>query len=289
MNCFVIMPFSPDFAEVYENIRLAVEGAVATEPINCFRLDELKAAGRISERLVRQLADAGVCVADVSGLNPNVMWEVGYAMALDKPTLLISQERDSLPFDLQDMQTVFYKRDDLPATLRDPLGAAVRHTLAEYGVRARSRRSLLPEKTKFTIAITGSKQAHQERVRRELDDLIRPYLTQSVNWLVGSWGMTDETAIELLVEHRQRPWVVGHDEFDISPRALELVEKHGLSFVSASSEQLPRKIEGARPRDVLFLWQANLVFLLWSGKSNRIKALMRLYREQRKHHVIGFV
>jgi nucleoside 2-deoxyribosyltransferase len=49
------------------------------------------------------------------------MWEVGYAMALAKPTLLISQDRAGLPFDLKDMHTVFYIRDALAETLRKPL------------------------------------------------------------------------------------------------------------------------------------------------------------------------
>lgn len=290
MNCFVIMPFAREFNEVYDNIRLAVEGAQLTERVKCIRLDEIAGAGRISERLVRQLTDAVVCIADVTGTNPNVMWEVGYAIALDKPTLLISQD-GTLPFDLKDMLTVFYERDDLAGTLRQRLATAFRQTLTEYGIRARrakARQVAAPKRTEFTVAITGSKQAHREKVRRQLQDLLHPYLLLPTHWLVGSWGITDETAITLLVKHGQRPVIVGNDDLDISPIALKLIEKHNLRFIAARGERLP-PIPGGRPRDVLFMSRADIVFLLWSGKSTRMKDLMKWYRGQKKNHVVGFI
>jgi hypothetical protein len=49
------------------------------------------------------------------------MWEVGYAMALRKPTIIITQEQGELPFDIQDMETLRYDRNHLSQTLGDPL------------------------------------------------------------------------------------------------------------------------------------------------------------------------
>ena len=289
MKCFVIMPFAEEFSPVYDTIRLAVESAVAGEPVSCTRLDDSKAAGRITDRLIRELADAVVCIADITHTNANVMWEVGYAMALDKPMLLISQQREGLPFDLKDMQTVFYEPTDLDASLRQPLGEAFRHTLAIYGVRAKNRRGSLGNDDQFTIAVTGSKQGHEKSIRRELELFIKPHLNQQVRWLVGSWGATDETALRVLLECQQKPIVVGNDEFDVSANMLALIEKHDLSFVAASREPLPRTIQGGRSRDVLFLVRAHLVFLFWSGKSNRVKDLIKFYRDNGKDHAVGFV
>jgi nucleoside 2-deoxyribosyltransferase len=115
------MPFATAFDDVYDAVRLAVQNSVTGDEVHCFRLSELQGAGRITERLVKELNEAVVCIADITGLNANVMWEVGYAMALAKPTLLISQDRAGLPFDLKDMHTVFYIRDALAETLRKPL------------------------------------------------------------------------------------------------------------------------------------------------------------------------
>ena len=47
------------------------------------------------------ISDADLVVADLTGLNANVMYEVGVAHALRKPTLVVTQEIDELPFDLR--------------------------------------------------------------------------------------------------------------------------------------------------------------------------------------------
>jgi hypothetical protein len=129
MNCFVIMPFAPEFDDVYAAIKSSVESAVPAENRRCFRLDEARPAGRITDRLLDELRSATLCVADLSGTKPNVMWEVGFAMALGKPTVIITQDIASLPFDLKDMQSIGYDRNRLNATLTKPLRQSVLDTL----------------------------------------------------------------------------------------------------------------------------------------------------------------
>jgi nucleoside 2-deoxyribosyltransferase len=90
-KCFVIMPFDPGFDDVYTFTKTSVESAVSMSPINCFRLDERKPAGRITDRLLSELQTATICIADLTGCRPNVMWEVGYAMALQKPIIIVTQ------------------------------------------------------------------------------------------------------------------------------------------------------------------------------------------------------
>jgi hypothetical protein len=129
MNCFVIMPFAPEFDDVYALIKNAVEAAAASESSRCFRLDESRPAGRITDRLVSELRAATICVADLTGLKPNVMWEVGYAMALSTPTILITQSNEHLPFDIKDMQCIQYDRARLNATLGASLKGSIIDTL----------------------------------------------------------------------------------------------------------------------------------------------------------------
>lgn len=129
MDCFVIMPFAAEFDDVYAVVKSSVESAGTLEKWRCFRLDESRPAGRITDRLIAELRSATVCVADISGAKPNVMWELGFAMALGKPTLLITQKPDDVPFDIKDMQTIGYDRNRLRATLGASLGAAVSDTV----------------------------------------------------------------------------------------------------------------------------------------------------------------
>jgi hypothetical protein len=117
MNCFVIMPFSRDFNDVYKVIQRTFKEAISPNEGRCNRLDETRPAGRITERLLTELQATSMCIADLTGNKPNVMWEVGYAMALGKPTIILTQNLRELPFDLMDMQSLEYDRNHLDETL----------------------------------------------------------------------------------------------------------------------------------------------------------------------------
>ena len=138
MNCFVIMPFSRDFDDVYASIKSTVERALAGNSGRCHRLDESRPAGRITDRLLVELRAASFCIADLTGSKPNVMWEVGYAMAMAKPTVIITQSLQDLPFDLKDMQTLQYDRNHLAGSLSKPLHQMVVDTLATGGSEAQT-------------------------------------------------------------------------------------------------------------------------------------------------------
>ena len=130
MNCFVIMPFAEEFDDVYGVIKQAVESATTTENGRCFRLDEARPAGRITDRLLVELRSATLCIADITDVKPNVMWELGFAMALETPAIVVTQNLSDLPFDIRDMQTIEYRRNHLAASLGTPLKRMVLDTLA---------------------------------------------------------------------------------------------------------------------------------------------------------------
>jgi hypothetical protein len=122
------MPYDREFEDVYATIKMSVAEALSGRQIRCFRLDEDQPAGRITQRLLQELQSAAVCVADLTGSRPNVMWEVGYAMALGKPTLIVTQDKSDLHFDIHDMLTIIYRRNHLNETLGRPLKRAILDT-----------------------------------------------------------------------------------------------------------------------------------------------------------------
>jgi nucleoside 2-deoxyribosyltransferase len=129
VNCFVVMPFESKFDDVYATIKATVETA-SRRSIRCSRLDETKPAGRITDRLLKELCATSICIVDLTGNNPNVMWEMGYAMALGKPLVVITQNISALPFDVREMQSLEYDRSHLRETLGHPLKRIVRDTIA---------------------------------------------------------------------------------------------------------------------------------------------------------------
>lgn len=288
MKCFVIMPFASEFGDVYATIRRAVDSAKVGIAY-AFRLDELKAAGRITDDLVRELNDSAICIADLTGSNPNVMWEVGYAMALQKPVIFISQNADSLPFDLRLMRTIQYVRNALAGTLERQLAEAFRETLGAFAVRRQEATKPLPQASVLSIAVTGSMQASRARCLRRLETLLEPYLGRAVTWYCGSYGDADQVTCEFLVQRKEKVVVVGYGAYDISECMLALVKKHGLPFVDASREQLPKGFVGPTDRDVLFFARTDVVILLWNGRSQGTRELIDWYRSNEKDHIVGFV
>jgi hypothetical protein len=131
------MPFGQDFNDVYKTIQDSVKEAIGTPEARCFRLDELQPAGRITDRLLDEIRCADLCVADVTGNKPNVMWEVGFAMAHNKPVVIITQHLKTLPFDVKDMQALEYKRNNLSGTLGPQLKRMVMDTLASTSLTVR--------------------------------------------------------------------------------------------------------------------------------------------------------
>jgi hypothetical protein len=290
MKCFVIMPFSREFDDVYSVIRSAVKSADVREAVEIKRLDEIRAAGAISDDLIQELTEAMICVADVTASNPNVMWEVGYALALQKPTLILTQNIAALPFDIKNLRTIKYERGALQSSLHDALANAFRETVGRFEDRRSKTQAPLPPKgTPVTIAIAGSRQLDRTKARRRLDLLLPHFLRNDVAWYSGSAGDADQVALDYLIEKQQQVVAVGHHSLDISPPILELIESAKIRFVDASKEQLPRGLGAPNERALLFLTRADLLVVIWDGKSSGTGDLIRFYRAQQKDHFVIFV
>lgn len=288
LTCFVIMPFKPAFDSVFEAVRRITSAAVPDEAIECFWMKDVHAAGSITDDMVTSIRQADLFVADVTGNNPNVMWETGYAMALGKPAILIGQDVQELPFDLKVHRVVPYRPDDLPA-LDGPLTKSIQQTLARYGIEPDLPAVRQAELASRIVAVTGSCEADPARVRHRLHTFLEPYLAQDVLWYTGSWGNADEAAADYLTAHKQRVIAVGYTRFDVSPKVREMVRAGRVRFLDASLETLPRSARGPSPRDILFSRKADLVILAWDGRSSGTEAALRFYEEQGNNLLLAFV
>ncbi|MFO0940045.1 MAG: hypothetical protein U0930_04695 [Pirellulales bacterium] len=129
-TCFIIMPFLPELKAVRDVVADVVQ---RQKNGTAFRADDSYHPGSVIEQVKHSIAMADFCVADVSGANPNVLWEAGYAHGLNKPVIQICQDTASMPFDIRAMRTLEYSLDDLTeasaagkeTALHTPLGEAV--------------------------------------------------------------------------------------------------------------------------------------------------------------------
>lgn len=111
-TCFVIQEFDDGgrFDRRYiETIRPALLSA-DVEPV---RADAILGLQPVIEKIESAIREAAICVAEVSSDNPNVWLELGYALALDRPVVILcdKQLREKLPFDIQHRPVIFYRTD----------------------------------------------------------------------------------------------------------------------------------------------------------------------------------
>ncbi len=102
---FVLMPFSDELSDVYD---VGIEPACKDASAYCERVDKQIFLENILERVYNQIAKADVIVAEMTRRNPNVFYEVGYAHALNKRVILLTQNADDIPFDLKHFPHIVY-------------------------------------------------------------------------------------------------------------------------------------------------------------------------------------
>lgn len=103
---FVLMPFKEELDDLYF---YGIRGSAERVGLRCKRADELIHDVAIMREVIDHIQRARVIVAEVSDQNPNVFYEVGWAHALERPTILVAREGASLPFDIAHINIVFYK------------------------------------------------------------------------------------------------------------------------------------------------------------------------------------
>jgi hypothetical protein len=102
---FVLMPFSKKFDDIY---RFGIKKPAQELGIRAERVDEQIFSEGILDRIYRQIEAADVIVADMTGQNANVFYEVGYVHAKGKICLLVTQNADDIPFDLKHRRHIVY-------------------------------------------------------------------------------------------------------------------------------------------------------------------------------------
>lgn len=105
--CFVIMPFTALHSDILWGTMEPVIEEAGFLPHRADRSHDLK---QIIDDVILLLKEAGVVVADITGTNPNVMYELGYSHAIGKPTIIVcsigekENIEDKLPFDIKGMR-----------------------------------------------------------------------------------------------------------------------------------------------------------------------------------------
>lgn len=134
--CFVIMPFQAPFDEYYNEI---IQPAGVAAGFRIQRADDIMGPGAFMQDIANSMKDATVILAELTGRNPNVFYELGLAHAWGKPVIMLTQSKDDVPSDLRGLKWISYSTVS-PTWARKLLDNIVD---ALKGVQEGNRRALL--------------------------------------------------------------------------------------------------------------------------------------------------
>jgi hypothetical protein len=114
IKCGVIMPISTmgDYTDSHWADVLAIIGAAVEDAgLEANLVSNADEVTVIQKTIVQNLYDNPIVICDVSGKNPNVMFELGLRLAFDKPTIIVKDSATSFSFDTGPVEHLPYPRD----------------------------------------------------------------------------------------------------------------------------------------------------------------------------------
>lgn len=132
-ECFVLAPLGLEGSEVRRRSNDLLEYVIrpATEQTGytVARADEISAPGLITTQIIIHTIESPLVIADLSGRNPNVLYELGIRHAVGKPVIQITTDAHDLPFDVSAMRSIIVDLSSLDSVVnaKTQLAEAILH------------------------------------------------------------------------------------------------------------------------------------------------------------------
>jgi hypothetical protein len=116
-TCFVIAPIGEERSEIRGRSDKVLTHIIRPITKNCgynsIRADEVSQPGVITSQIIQHIIDDDLVIADLTGRNPNVFYELAVRHAIKKPVIQIIQSGESIPFDVAQTRTIQFDPTDM--------------------------------------------------------------------------------------------------------------------------------------------------------------------------------
>ncbi|WP_431233767.1 hypothetical protein ACQ856_03480 [Mycolicibacterium psychrotolerans] len=117
LTCFIVCPIGDDRSEIRKRSdqvkKYIIDPAVEPLGYETTRADLTDESGQITTQIVTQLLNADLIIADLTGHNPNVFYELAIRHAFGKPFIQIGDKSERIPFDVAGQWSVLFDHKDL--------------------------------------------------------------------------------------------------------------------------------------------------------------------------------
>jgi hypothetical protein len=256
-TCFVIQPFDGDkYDQRYTDV---FEPAIKDAGLSAYRVDQDPAVEIPIDDIENGIRGATICFAEISENNPNVWFELGFALAANKPTVMVcSEERTGrFPFDVQHRNIIKYKVRspsdfaELKQKLTDSLKAKI--------ATARNLREIAPvSRLTETQGLRGHEAAVLAAIAQDLqhhEDGASTYRIKQAMGQLGFSGSQSVIAIRSLMNKGMIDAQLKNDDFGDSYGWYSL-NSSGWVWLAANLDMSPRHDgptkSGPDPDDIPF-------------------------------------
>ncbi len=154
-TAFFITPLGSDNSEIRRAtdglISAVIEPALKNFDVMLMPPHKILNPGNITRQIVRYILDSDLVIANLTGLNANVMYELAIRHAKRKPVIVIAEIGTKLPFDIAAERTIFYTNDmvgvvELTARLNETIPVALRDKNPDNPVYSGLESSIIQQK-----------------------------------------------------------------------------------------------------------------------------------------------
>lgn len=192
-KCFVVSPIGDEGTEIRRNADMLFKYIISPICEECgfeaVRVDKMNDFGSITDTIMDELRTADLVIADLTGKNPNVFYEIGFRNCLGKPAIHLKSKEETIPFDVSAIRTLEYDLKDLDsvAEVKERLKQTINSFDFEYSeTEADDKKKKEPSYSDLLSAIYNLQDSVSE-IKNRLDkkdtnnvqNIFRPSSTKS--------------------------------------------------------------------------------------------------------------
>jgi len=203
--CFIVTPIGSDesserrFADGIS--REVIEPVVESFNMKPIMAHEISETGSINDQVIEHIYEDKLVIANLTGLNPNVMYELGIRYTMQKHTILICEEGTSLPFDIIAERTIFYIDDiaggrELKKRLTDMIGKIDFESIPRNPVSVAVKLKGIFDDVKVDGTDVEKLAVAVEELSHKIDNLFSTdYVRQPIGYKTENGTFADHSAI----------------------------------------------------------------------------------------------